>query len=264
MATTLEIESARSASPKPVDSCGYPGVGLLRVEFKDQQFVGTATMIADGSCLLTCAQNVVECDTVKEPIFADSLWFELWTESTFIQKYKIIRKEVYPLYFLDPTSDSGFDLALCWIDVPKNDHTIAELHKTTDIPIPTVRISDLTGKISVVGFCGECEGKKLALDVEIPSDKRNDWTYSLLCNPKRILTYDSIDTVPGQSGSPIMHLGKESCEIIGVHTGGSEIYKRKWGTFITPDKLTWIVKCLGGPWIIAGDSNHYYLSRRKY
>ena len=259
-------------APCDYHSRGYPCVGLLRMQFSDQQFTGTATMIADGSCLLTCAQNVVEYDKpdlTEEPIYATPVWFELRKNeaaigSTLIKRYKIIKTEVHPKYFEDPTSNSGFDLALCWIDVPENDHTIAELHKTTDIPIPTVRVSDLTGKIAVVGFPGECEGEKWGMAVEIPSDKRKDWIFSLKDRPKKILTYDFIDTSPGQSGSPIMHLGQESCEIIGVHTGASQVYKKKWGTFITPTKLDWIVQCLGRPWVLAGDSNHYYLSMTKY
>ena len=112
------------------------------------------------------------------------------------------------------TSNSGFDLALCWINVPENDHTIAELHGTTDIPIPTAGVRDLTGKIAVVGFPGEHEGEKWGMAAEIPSDKRKDWTFFPGDKQKEILTYDFIDTSPGQSGSPIMHLGKESCEII--------------------------------------------------
>ena len=52
-----------------------------------------------------------------------------------IERYKITETQVCPKYFQDPTSSSGFDLALCWIDVPIDNHTIAEVHNTT-VPFP--------------------------------------------------------------------------------------------------------------------------------
>ena len=238
-------------------SHGFPGIGLLRVEFDGCIFCGTATIIADGKCLLTAAHMVVEYDTVKSThTFATSAWFELrknevGTGSTLIRRYNVTNVVVYPKYIENPTSNSGFDLALCWIDVPETDHTISELHKSTGIPIPTSTITDITGEVAVVGFPGEHKEEKWGMAVQIPSDRKKDWTFS---ENKEILTYDFIDTSPGQVGSPIMHLGQKSCEIIGVNTGGSAILKKKWGTFITPAKLKWIVESLGSPWKISGNS----------
>jgi len=63
---------------------------------------------------------------------------------------------------------------------------------------------------------------------------------------REILVYDFIDTSPGQSGSPIMN-GYGS-DLVGVHTGGSAVMKKNWGTFIDSDKLKWIAESLGGHW----------------
>lgn len=241
----------------------FPFVGLLRMEFSGRVCTGTATMIADGSCALTCAHNVIDC-IYKDSFPATSGWFELrrnedQTEgSTVTNRYRIVETQVYPKYFEAPTSNSGFDLALCWIE-PENDTSSGP--GIPDLPTPTTGVSDLSGNIALIGFPGEKKGEKWGMSVAIPMDKKKDWTYS---EEKKILVYDFIDTSPGQAGSPIMHLGMEQgpYQIVGIHTGGSQIYEKKWGTFITRDKLEWIACCLGRPWkICTGNYNQLYLGK---
>ena len=117
----------------------YSAIGLLRVEFNGSCCMGTAT-ISRGNCLLTCAHNVVEYDGItKTFVYPTSAWFELRNNqipsgSTLTKRYQVTKIAVYPPYFGDPTSTSGFDLALCWIDVPKGDYTY--FHSLSDsIPV---------------------------------------------------------------------------------------------------------------------------------
>ena len=97
-----------------------------------------------------------------------------------------------------------------------------------------------------MGFLGEHAGEKWGMVGHVPSDKRNDWDFPWeeeIKDKREILVYDFIDTSPGQSGSPL--LGILKCEVIGVHTGGSDSLKRNWATYLTPAKLRWIANTLG-------------------
>ena len=254
-----------------------PGIGLLRVNFEGEEYTGTATVITNerSSCILTCAQNVVEYDKnlTMGPVYATDASFELRDNkhdgkgSDLIQEYKITNIDVHPDYFNDPPSNSGYDLALCKIaELP----TETEKHSTDGIPIPTLtaRAGNFIGKVAVVGFPGDNEDEKQGMAEYIPRDKREGWT----SEDKQILVYDFIDTSPGQTGSPIMHLNKKSCEIIGVHTGGSQIYAKKWGTYITQEKLKWIMECLNTYystdkktlWMIKStDAQSFHLARKQ-
>ena len=248
---------------------GFPFIGLLRMDFDGTHYMGTATLIAKGNALLTCAHNVVEYDeTTKEIVAATSAWFELRENkpslrrgSVVIKRYQVTKIAVYPLYFKKPSSASGFDLALCWIDVPKDDRIIQELYSKyrghTPNPLSGFYISS---KASVVGFPGEHNGEKWGMAADIPSSKAQNWKFgphpifdfiTSLANEPDILTYDFIDTSPGQSGSPVM--GMKPADIIGVHTGGSASLKKNWATHITPIKLRWIAGTLGHPWVIHMD-----------
>ena len=250
-------ETLLAAAGYDYHSCGYPGVGLLRIEFdENDHYIGTATMIADGPCcLLTCAHNVVEYkkNVGVEPNYAVNLWFELRKNtasgSDMIAEYKVSKMIVHPKYFENPTPESGFDLALCWIDIPENDKFFSELN-IASIPIATAGVGNFTTKsrIALVGFPGEDkEGEKWGMIVDVPTDKVKDWVFS---GDKYIelLVYDFIDTSPGQSGSAVIHITGQNFEsvyeIIGVHTGGSDIFKKNWATSITPAKFQWISQCL--------------------
>ena len=64
----------------------------------------------------------------------------------------------------------------------------------------------------------------------------------------KVITYRSIDTTPGQSGSAI-HAGDAEAGmntyIVGVHTGGDETEKQNWGTFLTQEHLLWLFNQMG-------------------
>ena len=240
------------------DGSGFPFIGLLRMEFNGTHSMGTATVIADGSCLLTCAHNVVDYDeTTKTFVNPTSVWFELRENkpesgSSLIKRYKVTRIAVYPPYFKDPSSASGFDLALCWIDVHTGDDTMKEQESKYRVFQPNpLSGAYSTYVLAVVGFPGEHKGEKWGMVGQIP---REDWelgqdpfnTKKCITEGKEILVYDFIDTSPGQSGSPVT--GMKSHHILGVHTGGSASLKKNWATYISPAKLEWIVGSLGSSW----------------
>ena len=240
---------------------GFPFIGLLRMEFNGTCSMGTATVIAGGSCLLTCAHNVVDYDeTTKKFVNPTSVWFELRENkpesgSVLTKRYKVTQTAVYPRYFEDPSSASGFDLALCWIDVPEGDHTVKQLYSKYRSPGP---LSGFYGAyhVALVGFPGEHEGEKWGMVGEVPDSKREDWDFGpdpekYKTKGKEILVYDFVDTSPGQSGSPVM--GRESSHILGVHTGGKASLKKNWATYISPAKLKWIADALGPSWTTYND-----------
>lgn len=241
------------------DRRGYPSIGLLRIEFNGSTyFTGTASIINEQEkSVLTCGHNVVEYDVItKKFIYPTAVWFELrenrkaGSGSRMLTRYKVTKVIVHPRYFDNPESDSGFDLAVCWIDVPEDDHNIKNLksgvkysHERTFLVVREWPRS--LSSLSVVGFPGEYEGEKWGMSADVPKDKKSQ-PDSLELKRRGILMYDFIDTSPGQSGSPIMN-GYGS-DLVGVHTGGSAVMKKNWGTFIDSDKLKWIAESLGGRW----------------
>ena len=191
----------------------------------------------------------------KEFVYPTSVWFELrknkaGSGSVLVKRYKVTKIAVYPQYFESPTSASGFDLALCWIHMPKDDRTVEDLylHGNNDcLVVPHIPVSGgyLASCVIVVGFPGEHAGEKWGMRGEVPSEKGEDWHFPAeheTHNKREILVYDFIDTSPGQSGSPVIGSG-DGC-ILGVHTGGSASLKKNWATYITPTKLWWIAKCM--------------------
>ena len=67
---------------------------------------------------------------------------------------------------------------------------------------------------------------------------------SLKVHNSGLITYTGIDTTPGQSGSPIscdmVHYfgGIEGQELVGVHTGGTDL--KNWGTLLNEHIIKWI------------------------
>ena len=246
------------------DGMGYPNIGLLRIEFNESTYyTGTASIVSEHQkSVLTCAHNVVEYDGIDEKfVYPTAVWFELrknrtaGTGSEMLKRYKVTNIIVHPQYFDNPVSESGFDLAVCWIDVPKDDHTIKDLMDKFFHDRVFLGYAGLSGgscyigytrSLSVVGFPGEYKGEKWGMAADVPKDK-NSQPGSFKLQKGEILMYDFIDTSPGQSGSPII----TSSTIVGVHTGGSDIMQKNWGTFIDSDKLKWIADSLGGRWGIC-------------
>ena len=280
--STEDIDSQNASYNSDYHSNGYPHIGLLRMEFNGKPRFGTATMIADGRFLLTCAHNVVTHRNIPglnpNPIYAKNIWFELRKNGVFesegsslVKRYKIHKREVHPKYFDNPCPESGFDLALCWIEVPENDRHL----KTGIFPTLAAGVRYFTDKckVAVVGFPKEAQnrevgGEKWGMAAKVPMKQREDFRISGI-EQRDCLVYDFIDTSAGQSGSPVMHImGQDSdseylCEIFGVHTGGSDIHIENYATFFTYEKLDWIVQHLGSPWKInsKGDPNQIYLAK---
>ena len=240
----------------------YPGIGLLRMTFSGKPFFGTASIFANGSCLLTSAHNVVEYDpTTKEFLYATNVWFEFRNNngSAPIKLYDVNKIEVYPPYLEKPRCDPGFDLALCLIDVPEGDRTVKELYSTFMNDMPKLLAGSYsTTKVAVVGFPEEKGGEKWGMVADVPHDKREDWCFSSEREMKETLEYDFTDTTPGQSGSPVM--GMKASDVLGVHTGGSAALNKNWATYITPAKLQWIADVLGSPWKVVENNSTLYLS----
>ena len=239
----------------------YPGIGLLRMEFNGTPSFGTATIIANGCCALTCAHNVVDYnDITKEFLPATQAWFELrkyqaGSGCTWVldERYQVTKIAVYPEYFENPTPGSGFDLALCWIHVPESDRTVKELYSKHEMPIPLVREHAPTCA-AVVGFPAKHKGEKWGMVAHVPEEIIKDW---IIDKNRQTFVYQFIDTSPGQSGSPVM--GMKPSEILGVHTGWSNHLKKNQATAITSAKLQWIADSLGRPWRVGNDYKTSYL-----
>lgn len=242
------------------DTFGYPGIGLLRAKFGNCCFQATASLIAGGSCVLTCANILVHYDVLtKEFVWATNLVFELRENraeggSSVIRQYKVSKAEVYPQYLTDPTSHSGFDLGLCWIQVSEDDYFIEQLYSRHGDYMPQPLAGEYsTDKVAVVGFPSQCNCEKWGVVTPVPIDKREDWKFKK-DEQKEILVYDFIHTSTGQAGSPVM--GMSPRDVIGVHVGGNINLKKKWATYLNPTKLKWITDSLGVP--LKEDSNRLY------
>lgn len=228
---------------------GFPNIGLIRVNFGGGYYTGTASLIAGGKLLLTCAHNLVEYDRIESKfLFPTSAWFDIRENNLGIgsvrkRRYDVTKFAIYPKYLECPYSDSGFDIALCSIDVPEDDHTVEELYsKYADcIPVCNPVLNHQTKQVAVVGFPDEHNGEKWGMIADIPDGERKNWECPYRSDGlfKELLLYNFIDTSKGQSGSPIM-VGPGNLRIVGVHTGGSSITMKNWGTYINPDKLAWI------------------------
>ena len=163
--------------------------------------------------------------------------------SALVKRYEISDISVYPPYLKEPTSHSGNDLALGWIQVPEDDNFVKELYSKCCEYMPRLSAGEcFTTRVAVVGFPAEHSGEKWGMVADIPSDKIEDWKLKK-DEQKEILVYDFIDTSPGQAGSPVM--GMTSRDIIGVHTGGSARLKKKWATYLNSTKIKWIAETLG-------------------
>ena len=282
---TEDIDSVltQAASYTDYHSSGYPHIGLLHMEFNGEYFIGTATIIADGRYLLTCAHNVVTYNKNipgREPMYAKNIWFDLRKNEAFrsklsslVKRYKIRDMVVHPKYFDNPCAESGFDLALCWIDVPENDQHLKTITSTGIFPTLAAGVRYFTDKckVAVVGFPARAQnrkvgGEKWGMAAKVPMEQREKFSGDINKQEDNLI-YKFIDTSAGQSGSPMMHImGQDSdseyqCEIFGVHTGGCNILKENYATLITHAKLEWIVQWLGSPWKINSKGDQMYLAK---
>lgn len=230
------------------EMCGYPGIGLIRTTFGGSAtYPGVATLIAEGRCFITSAHNVVQYDPiVAEFKHATTVYFELRENkavggSALLKRYRVTDIVVYPPYYDNPTSYSGYDLALGMIQVPEGDNCVKELYSKYSEYMPRLLPGDYsTTKVAVVGFPAEHKGEKWGMVSDVPRDKIEDWKFKK-DDQKEILVYDFMDTSPGQGGSPVM--GMTSKDVIGVHTGGNRM--KKWATYLNSKKIKWIAEKVG-------------------
>ena len=239
------------------DTRGYPGIGLFRALFNfkkedGSQFrqvtTGTASLITDdvsGHYILTVAHNMIYNHKLnKKFTIATSAWFEFRNnqgEAT-KRRYNVTHYAVYPKYWTNPTTHSGFDLALCWIQVPRDDYFVKQLcsKPNSDYMPRPIAGEYSTTRVAVVGYPGVHEGEKWGMVEHVPIEKRQDWMFKKDVQ-KKLLVYNFIDTSEGQSGSPVM--GMSPRDVIGVHTGGDPILKNNWATYLNRTKLQWIADC---------------------
>ena len=244
----------RERIPPDNNNGRYAAIGLLRMQFgKDADsefFHGTATIIADGRYVLTCAHNLVEQkispkkDQTPNFMYAQDVWFEIRVNkadggSDIIKRYNVSKYFIHHRYLNNPTCHSGFDLAICVLDIPRDDRIIPEIRQ--NYGLPSLSTNAGTKKIAVVGFPEEFEGEKWGMEANVPDDKESEW-HQFLDNKREILVYNFVDTTNGQSGSPVMC---ESGHIIGVHTGGTSAQKKNLATYLDSSKMQWIKSCLG-------------------
>ena len=235
------------------NSGGYAAVGVLRMNINGEFFTGSASLIADGSFILTCAHNLVEFDTTIVPpklsVKAKHAWFEIRQNcidrdrgSLLKNIYNVSVYWVHPEYSQHPVSESGFDIALCKIDVPDGDPVIQQIRENYGLLTPTFfsGASDIR-QLAIVGYPAEKKGDKWGMVVDVPDDKKFEWLNGN-SRQRDLLVYDFIDTSPGQSGCPII---SNPGKIVGVHTGGKAALLKNWGTYVSPAKLHWINKVLG-------------------
>eukprot|EP01084_Bolivina_argentea_P070680 128521_1 len=243
-----------------------PAVGSLIMCFGDKEYLGTATLLKTKNnigYILTCAHNVVEIDPFNQkPIFADWIIFQRRiTEKkggSFSQhaiKITNINKNncfVYPYYYNHPTSSSGYDLAIIQCKITHQDIKAMRHQKRPD-RLHLSRNARLCSLVKEADYCqvsgypgeknGECWGCNGSMKLE-----------------KECITYSSIDTSGGQSGSPIYLYGDahgQSPHIVGVHTGGNEALGKNWGTRFTIEKLKWIGNNINEPLEVK---TQYYLN----
>ena len=88
---------------------------LIRMIFDGTPYVGTGTIISNES-ILTCAHNFVDVDPTDKHNykFADNAWFDMidCKRNKLIKRIKIKKFCIYPKYFDNPSSHSGYDIAI--------------------------------------------------------------------------------------------------------------------------------------------------------
>ena len=119
-----------------------------------------------------------------------------------MKQYEVTKIAVYPL-FIESSCDPEFELALCWIEVPKDDHIVKELYTNYGDYMPRLIARRYnTDTAAVVGFPNEKKGEKWGMVASVPSDQRKHWQFGTDCKSsqnRETLEYDFIDTSGGQA-----------------------------------------------------------------
>lgn len=210
--------------------------------------------------ILTAAHNVVEIDPISNKhIFATHIWFSLkkgkYNEKhTEWCKFSITKSHVYPKYWQSPDSLNGYDAAICEfeyrekIEVPCIKFIEFYINEKLDENEKQLQyynsfVDNHLWNIEINGFPGEKKEELWGMSIADKNTIKN--TVSVLKKKQPIITYSSIDTSPGQSGSMLVFSSQISAGnhcIAGIHVGGSAIAKKNWSTRITKDLMNWMAK----------------------
>ena len=119
-----------------------------------------------------------------------------------MKQYEVTKIAVYPL-FIESSCNPEFKLALCWIEVPKDDHIVKELYTNYGDYMPRLIARRYnTDTAAVVGFPNEKKGEKWGMVASVPSDQKKHWQFGIDCKSsqnRETLEYDFIDTSGGQA-----------------------------------------------------------------
>jgi len=219
-------------------------VGQLVMKFDDgNHYIGTASIIrfSDTSdFLLTCAHNFVitvpgiDGDIPRKAV-SGTFFKGRHDTTTYRGKFKILRWVVHPKY---PQNEiygwrSGYDIAIAEFDrsAYKDDKVITQ---NSSWAIDADKRVKKGATIKIWGYPGEKDGSQYGMQGNVMDLKTTD-------KGGKIITYDNLDTTPGQSGSPValydpnadLHI------IVGVHVAGT--VEANVGTFMTTEISKWII-----------------------
>lgn len=262
----------------------HASIGQMHMEWGDKCYVGTGTIISyddktKTGHILTCAHNVYDGDTKK---YANKLWFSLKDkENKLLVRFEINNYYVYPPYLKMPSCSGGADIAICTFIYKDMEHQLKKYKQYTGYMgenaltacLWTSEIDTVFGQkdrtrfdsFSIVGYPGEKKGELWGQKIE---EYGSSDAKGLKCTAT-LVTYSTVDTTGGQSGSPILcnvgDFGEEGGftdkMICGVHTGGSSAQGINFGTRITTDIIEWITKCTGEQYKDKFDQGVWFLKR---
>jgi len=236
--------------PKLFDNPSHPihSIGMLVMRMDEWRTGtiarGTGTVIARRgqiAYILTCAHNIVRVE--------QNLVTEEWTKkkydqicfmtrsnygdtasggygSSVLDRFEVTESIYHPMYFNPKKGDINiYDIGILKVNDRNNRLSGFKLLKMR---------SSQNKRGKVVGFPLMYQFNKTTAMVEMSGKlkykkaKTMTWTKSLITYP--------IDTTGGQSGSPIIAVGKE--DVIGVHTKGNMM--DNFGVYLNKEKIKWV------------------------
>eukprot|EP01084_Bolivina_argentea_P170264 295038_1 len=226
-------------------------IGLLTMQFgkKNKGYMGSAAIIKrilNTVYLLTAAHNVVKINKDRKTLtIAKNVEFSIVRNTNNshqeIASYPALSYVYHPKYDENPTTTSGYDIAIIKIVIDLGKDTI--LKNIKPLKVRKFESNDAYKHCKVIGFPGEKDKQGQLYGMS------GDYN---LENKGKLITYKQIDTSPGQSGSPIFYdseteekivdddIFTKFNEIVGVHTGGDVEAGENWGTALDDEKLKWI------------------------
>ena len=183
----------------------------------------------------------------NQQINAQNVWFEIRKTiddgSELIENFVVMDAQIPKEYFINASTDSGYDIALLEIKDKNN-----FLKNIKHIQLGIYENEKDIKNISVIGFPGKINDKLSDLMYGM------NGTIDITNKNKKLIQYNDIDTSEGQSGSIILYgnkrmklfndINENEIKIIGIHCGGSISFfgSLNWGTKINKQKFNWINK----------------------